>query len=85
LGKQKFISQVPARVLLEDVHIEQDECKICHVKVGTKSKGKYLKFHVHHKDGDHNNNNPHNVVLLCHVCHSRVHSFMRGGFYKDCI
>ena len=44
-----------------------------------KRKGKHtletkLTFVVHHKDCDPTNNNPDNLITLCHSCHKFVHN-----------
>jgi Zn finger protein HypA/HybF involved in hydrogenase expression len=28
---------------------------------------------IHHKDGNHRNNNPLNLTLICPMCHGRMH------------
>lgn len=35
-------------------------------------------FDVHHKDGDHLNNNPENLQVLCHKCHGKKHGRTKG-------
>ena len=40
-------------------------CKIC--------KKNFLKIHIHHIDGNHENNNPKNKVYLCEKHHNQVH------------
>lgn len=32
-----------------------------------------LNLEVHHRDGDHTNNDPKNLATLCRVCHSDIH------------
>lgn len=32
---------------------------------------------VHHIDLDHYNNNPDNLVVLCHRCHGKIHGFLQ--------
>lgn len=44
------------------------QCQICSTKLHKKKSA-----HVHHRDGDRNNNNTENLLLLCLGCHSRVH------------
>jgi 5-methylcytosine-specific restriction endonuclease McrA len=38
--------------------------------------------HVHHKDGNPENNNPHNLILLCRDCHARIQSQLRNDMNK---
>lgn len=39
------------------------------------------KLVIHHKDGDHNNDNPENIQILCRRCHSLFHS-LKHSFKK---
>ncbi|MGL4253418.1 MAG: HNH endonuclease signature motif containing protein [Fusobacteriaceae bacterium] len=48
----------------------KDYCEYCN-KTELKTK---LTFVVHHKDGDHLNNHPDNLITLCHRCHKLVHN-----------
>jgi len=40
------------------------ECYFC------KHKG---DLHIHHKDGNHDNNKKINLIWLCPVCHAKIH------------
>lgn len=42
--------------------------------------GKPIKLHLHHKDGDHYNNELSNLQLLCPNCHSYTDNY---GFYNS--
>ncbi len=42
-------------------------CKFC---------GTAKNVHVHHIDGNHDNNTPINRVRLCQRCHSLVHKYL---------
>lgn len=44
------------------------QCQICSIKLYKKKSA-----NVHHRDGNRNNNNMENLLLLCSGCHSRVH------------
>lgn len=35
-------------------------------------------IHIHHKDGNHSNDDYRNVATLCVPCHQLAHSKMRG-------
>ena len=52
-----------SKFLVEATYIAQDG--ICLKCGGTLEKG----FHRHHLDGDHSNNSPENLVLMCANCH----------------
>lgn len=41
--------------------------------------GKSLKLEVHHVDGNHNNNDPSNLVFLCPNCHSQTKNYRNRG------
>lgn len=43
------------------------KCQIC-------SKNLLKNPHVHHRDGDRNNNNQENLLTLCASCHGKVHT-----------
>jgi hypothetical protein len=32
---------------------------------------------IHHKDGNHNNNDPSNILILCATCHRETHEKQR--------
>ena len=48
--------------------IEKKECATC---------GTTKKLLVHHIDGNHENNDPSNLKVLCSPCHSRLHGAQR--------
>lgn len=39
------------------------ECELCGI----------LKVEIHHKDKDRKNNNPNNLMILCKMCHEKIH------------
>ena len=45
-----------------------NECAICNEKEG---------LHIHHKDKNAENNDPQNLILLCGVCHKKIHMKVR--------
>lgn len=47
--------------------IREDKCEICGV---TYWQGVHLPLELHHKDGNHYNNNFENLQILCPNCHS---------------
>lgn len=47
--------------------IKEEKCEICGVSIWH---GKKLPLELHHKDGDHFNNNFDNLQILCPNCHS---------------
>lgn len=57
---------LPINLTFEDLHIENKEPTPSEVKVGAGQ--------VHHKDGNWENNDPSNLILLCGDCHLRIHS-----------
>jgi 5-methylcytosine-specific restriction endonuclease McrA len=38
--------------------------------------------HIHHKDGNPENNNPTNLILLCRDCHAKIQSQLRNDMDK---
>jgi len=53
---------------MEDYHLTVPGAKVC-VECGS-----WFRLGVHHKDGNHSNNNPDNLQWLCHNCHVRKHN-----------
>ena len=45
-----------------------NRCAVC---------GKEEGLHIHHKDGNPKNNNMNNVIVLCGVCHKKIHMKVR--------
>ena len=45
-----------------------NECAICSIKEG---------LHIHHKDQNPSNNIMANLILLCGVCHKKIHMKVR--------
>jgi len=52
----------------EDYHYNVPGVKICNE---CKS---WVRLEVHHKDGNHKNNDASNLQWLCHNCHVRKHN-----------
>ncbi len=55
------------------------KCLIC--------KKTFMLLHIHHKDGNHDNNNKDNLIPLCPTCHGKVHNISDIGLLKmnnDC-
>lgn len=66
--------QVRPRILERD----KDACRFC----GFRDKGDYIQ--VHHKDDDHSNNRPDNLVTACIHCHA-VHHVGLWGTWKEAV
>lgn len=47
--------------------LKEDKCELCGLSVWQNQK---LPLELHHKDGDHYNNNLDNLIILCPNCHS---------------
>ena len=47
--------------------LKEDKCELCGLSVWQNQK---LSLELHHKDGDHYNNNLDNLIILCPNCHS---------------
>lgn len=47
--------------------LKKEECEICHSFIW---QGKELPLELHHKDGDHYNNDLSNLQILCPNCHA---------------
>ena len=52
--------------------LKEAKCEICGI---TEWLGQPVKFHLHHKDGDHFNNELSNLQILCPNCHSMTDNY----------
>ena len=59
-------SHVLKQKLIRD-KIKENKCEICGITIW---QGVQLPLQLHHKDGDHYNNNFDNLQILCPNCHS---------------
>ena len=66
------------KILKEDTSRYQkyikSSCEIC---------GATKDLEVHHKDKNHSNNNPNNLMTVCSPCHQRVHNQSLTSLYGD--
>lgn len=66
------------KILKEDTSRYQkyikSSCEIC---------GATKDLEVHHKDKNHSNNNPSNLMTVCSLCHQRVHNQSLTSLYGD--
>lgn len=66
------------KILKEDTSRYQkyikSSCEIC---------GATKDLEVHHKDKNHSNNNPNNLMTVCSSCHQRVHNQSLTSLYGD--
>ena len=47
--------------------LKENKCELCGISIW---QGKQLPLELHHKDGNHYNNNLNNLSILCPNCHS---------------
>ena len=71
--QQRFYKSARWRRLRKIVLRRDPICKKCEEEGRTRASQE-----VHHKDGDHKNNEIDNLVGLCKSCHSREHGFGEG-------
>ena len=64
--------------LIEEGYKEM-KCECCGI---IEWMGKPISFHLHHKDGDHNNNDIENLEILCPNCHSQTDNFAGKNVQK---
>lgn len=66
------------KILKEDTSRYQkyikSSCEIC---------GATKDLEVHHKDKNHSNNNPNNLMTVCSSCHQKVHNQSLTSLYED--
>ena len=67
LGTGKSIKSHELKLKLIRDKIKEDKCEICNIKIW---QGVELPLELHHKDGNHFNNNLDNLMILCPNCHS---------------
>lgn len=60
--KKEYINRI-----LKNTH-----CELCGI---SEWNGKDIVFQLHHKDGNHKNNNIENLILLCPNCHSQTENY----------
>lgn len=77
LKKGTKISSYKLKNKLIEFGLKEEKCEICGI---TEWLGKPVKFHLHHKDGDHYNNELSNLQILCPNCHSMTDNY---GVYNS--
>lgn len=67
-GKIKTVPLEVLRTLQKEILLEKQggECAICHINLPE-------VLLIHHRDGDHSNDNIENLQLLCFNCHFLLH------------
>ena len=83
-AKQTYLEQRLKLRFSQGENSFEAPCQFC----GKKLKGKLTisrfgsasNIHIdngtfHHQDGNHKNNNPENLILLCYTCHKRFHDW----------
>lgn len=66
-----YNSSILAKRLIEEGY-KEEKCERCGI---TEWIGRKIVFHLHHKDGDHDNNEFCNLELLCPNCHSQTDTY----------
>ena len=68
-GKEKLKRKIIPEDLRREIFSKYNyECAVCSNKEG---------LHIHHKDKNSDNNSEDNLILLCSVCHKKVHMKVR--------
>lgn len=82
LHKGTTIASHRLKIKLIENNIKECKCEICGIKEWL---GKPIKLHLHHKDGDHSNNELENLELLCPNCHSYTDNYgvYNSSTYKE--
>jgi Zn finger protein HypA/HybF involved in hydrogenase expression len=60
---------------------KENKCERCGI---TEWCGLPITFQLHHKDGDHTNNNLCNLEVLCPNCHSQTNTYGGKSSHKNC-
>ena len=70
---QEFNKELKQQILERDNYICQDlNCEDNH-----------NKLHIHHIDYDKQNNNPKNLITLCHSCHAKTIGKKKRNYYTE--
>lgn len=72
LNNEQKIQTYRFKKLLIKHNVLPNECNICKLSTW---QDKILNLHLHHKDGNNQNNNLTNLQLLCPNCHSQTHNY----------
>lgn len=65
--KEKYVSSHKLKIKLIRDGLKENKCELCGVSIW---RGVQLPLELHHKDGNHYNNNLDNLQILCPNCHS---------------
>lgn len=79
LNNNKFCASSDLLNKLYEEGYKEKRCEICGIENWM---GKEITFHLHHKDGDHYNNDLDNLQVLCPNCHSQTDNFAGKGTCK---
>lgn len=72
LNNRTTIAASKLRKLLIQEKIKEPKCEICGL---SEWRGKPIPLELHHKDGNHWNNNLGNLQILCSNCHMQEHDY----------
>lgn len=72
LSNRIWISSHNLRLRLINEGIKEERCEEC---LNREWRGKPIKLHLHHKDGNDRNNALENLQVLCPNCHSYTETF----------
>lgn len=70
--KDKLIKSIDIRKKLFSEGLKENKCEICGISSWL---DKPIRLQIHHKDGDHFNNELDNIQLLCPNCHSQTDTY----------
>ena len=72
LNNKRYITSYTLKKRLFKEHIKENKCEICGI---AEWNNKPIICQLHHKDGNHLNNNLENLQILCPNCHSQTDSY----------
>lgn len=74
LNNEQQIQSSKLKDKLFKAGLKENICEICHIDSWN---GKEIMCELHHIDGNRNNNNLDNLMILCPNCHSQTNTFSK--------
>lgn len=80
LNNEVIVSNSTLRKRLIEEGLKDNKCECCGLSIWM---DKPIPLELHHKDGNHYNNNLTNLAILCSNCHMQAHNYSNISLNKD--